>query len=69
MIRCHEEGVLVSEELYPAVDETNPLLKNKKVSKINIIFSIVSLCFFVKLNYLELCTGNWSQYVNKILRF
>eukprot|EP00066_Takifugu_rubripes_P012438 XP_011601704.1 PREDICTED: microcephalin [Takifugu rubripes] len=28
--RCHEEGVLVSEELYPAVDETNPLLKNKK---------------------------------------
>lgn len=58
MLRCHEEGVLVSEELYPAVDETNPLLKNKKVSKISII---CQLCFFVKLNYLELCTGNCSQ--------
>lgn len=44
MFRCHEEGVLVSEELYPAVDETNPLLKNKKVSKISII---CQLCFFV----------------------
>lgn len=33
MFRCHEEGVPVSEELFPAMGETNPLLKNKKVSK------------------------------------
>lgn len=37
MFRCQEEGVPVSEELYPAVDETNPLLKNKKVSQISIM--------------------------------
>lgn len=62
MFRCHEEGVLVNEELYPAVDEANPLLKNKKVSRINIICQLcffVFFCFFVKLNDLELC--NWSQ--------
>lgn len=51
MFRCHEEGVLVNEELYPAVDEANPLLKNKKVSTVKSVLyvSFVSLCSFVSL--------------------
>ncbi|XP_076598753.1 microcephalin isoform X5 [Chaetodon auriga] len=28
--RCYNDGVHVDEELYPAIDETNPVLKNKK---------------------------------------
>ncbi|KAM9345189.1 microcephalin [Symphorus nematophorus] len=28
--RCYDDGVRVDEELYPAIDETNPVLKNKK---------------------------------------
>nr|XP_046257590.1 microcephalin isoform X2 [Scatophagus argus] len=28
--RCYDDGVRVDEELYPAMDETNPVLKNKK---------------------------------------
>ncbi|XP_068614768.1 microcephalin-like [Brachionichthys hirsutus] len=28
--RCYDDGVHVDEELYPALDETNPVLKNKK---------------------------------------
>lgn len=34
MYRCNDEGTHVDEELYPALDETNPLLKNKKVSRV-----------------------------------
>lgn len=33
MSRCYDDGVCVDEDLYPAFnDESNPLLKNKKVS-------------------------------------
>lgn len=33
MSRCYDDGVRVDEELYPALnDESNPVLKNKKVS-------------------------------------
>lgn len=33
MCRCYEDGVHADEELYPALnDESNPVLKNKKVS-------------------------------------
>lgn len=44
MFRCHEEGVPVSEELFPAMGETNPLLKNKKASKRWIICHLC-LCY------------------------
>lgn len=34
MFRCYDDGVRVDEELYPALnDESNPVLKNKKVSR------------------------------------
>ncbi|KAG8000064.1 Microcephalin, partial [Nibea albiflora] len=29
--RCYDDGVRVDEDLFPAIDETNPVLKNKKV--------------------------------------
>lgn len=33
--RCYDDGVHVDEELYPALnDESNPVLKNKKVSTV-----------------------------------
>lgn len=32
MTRCYDDGAHVDEELFPALGETNPLLKNKKVS-------------------------------------
>ncbi|XP_030297276.1 microcephalin isoform X3 [Sparus aurata] len=28
--RCYDDGVRVDEDLYPAIDETNPVMKNKK---------------------------------------
>ncbi|XP_073337423.1 microcephalin [Pagrus major] len=28
--RCYDDGVCVDEDLYPAIDETNPVMKNKK---------------------------------------
>ena len=34
MYRCYDERAHVNEDLFPALDEKNPLLKNKKVSKI-----------------------------------
>lgn len=35
MSRCYDDGVCVDEELYPALnDESNPVLKNKKVSRV-----------------------------------
>ncbi len=35
MSRCYDDGMRVDEELYPALnDESNPVLKNKKVSRV-----------------------------------
>lgn len=35
MSRCYDDGVRVDEEMYPALNnESNPVLKNKKVSTI-----------------------------------
>lgn len=36
MSRCYDDGVHVDEKLYPALnDESNPVLKNKKVSRVS----------------------------------
>lgn len=32
--RCYDDRAHVDEELYPASNETNPVLKNKKVCKV-----------------------------------
>lgn len=35
MCRCHDDGEHVDEDLFPALnDESNPVLKNKKVSRV-----------------------------------
>lgn len=36
MSRCYDDGAHVDEELFPALGETNPLLKNKKVSTVRL---------------------------------
>lgn len=42
MSRCYDNGVHVDEELFPALnDESNPVLKNKKVSEMEINCSYV----------------------------
>lgn len=34
LLRCYDVRAHVDEELYPASNETNPVLKNKKVCKV-----------------------------------
>lgn len=46
IFRCYDDGVRVDEKLYPALnDESNPVLKNKKVSEMHLddyVYLIVS---------------------------
>lgn len=46
MSRCYDDGVRVDEEMYPALnDESNPVLKNKKVSRIRVQAVTVNQCW------------------------
>lgn len=38
--RCYDDGVHADEELYPALNESNPVLKNKKVSRVRFTYDV-----------------------------
>lgn len=49
LCRCYDDGVHADEELYPALNESNPVLKNKKVSRVRFMM-LMLMSHFVSVN-------------------